>query len=425
MAMVQTLKRPALPSRVNRNPKHPFMLSQKPWQLQPFLCAPVLPGETMTNLLLQARVVTDPILNPLAGWWLEYWFFYVKLTDLEERDLFRQMIIDPENADLSSLRLGAVERWSYSGEGCVPWAKLCLRECVRHFFRNEGETWNTAAIDSIPLVAIGEDRSDVWQSLMMVDDLNAIDVSVSTAGDDAFTMSELEAARREYELLKAHGLMRAMTWEDYLRQAGVTGVATEDPTKPELIRYLREWSYPTNTIDPSNGVPRSAVSWAIAERADKARYFAEPGFILGVCAVRPKVFKRAQVASAAGLMQTSASWLPPMLQDDAWSSLTQHVVASDSGPLPGITDAQGYCFDMRDLLLYGEQFMNFDPTSATAKNLVDLPSASGAREYVDEDDINSMFVSGTADQVRSDGIVHLTIRGRQRDTTPPPGSAIA
>ena len=424
--MVTVLKNPALPKRINRYPKHPFKITNKPWQLQPFMCAPVLPGETMENLLIQSRVVSDPILDPLCGWWLEYYFFYVKLTDLDARDTLTTMIINPDAADVSALQLGAVEPWSYSGEGGIPWSKLALKRIVECFFRNEAETWNTAAIDSIPLIAIGDDKSNVWQSLTMVDDLNAIDVSVSTAGDDAFTMSELEAARREYELLKAHGLMKAMTWEDYLRQSGVKGNAEEiNPHEPELIRYVREWTYPTNTIDPTNGTPRSAVSWAVTERADKNRYFPEPGFIVGITTARPKVYLRNQTSSAAGFMLDSASWLPPMLQDDAWSSLTTHVTTSGSGPLPAITDAQGYAWDVRDLLLYGEQFVNFDPAAVTGRSFVDLPTAAGLREYVDEDDINSIFVSGTSDQIRQDGIVQLTIKGRQRDTTPPPGTPIA
>lgn len=405
--------------RVNRTPKHPFMLAHKPWQLQPFMCAPVLPGETMTNLLLQSRTVTDPVLNPLAGWWLEYWFFYVKLQDLDARDDLMQMIIDPENADIAALKLAANELWSYTAEGGIPWPKLALKRVVEEFFRNEGEAWDSGMIDSVPLAAIGEDKGNWMQSLIMSDDLIAIDVAISTAGDDAFTMSELENARREYELLKLHGLNK-MTWEDYLVQAGVRTAIAEEPHRPELLRYIREWSYPTNTIDPTNGTPRSALSWAVAERGDKNRYFSEPGFILGVTCARPKVFLRGQQGLAAGFMDSSAMWLPPMLADDAWSSLTTHVTTSGSGPLPGITDAQGYKWDMRDLLLYGEQFMNFTPTGTAGKNLVDLPTSAALKDYVDEDDINSMFVSGTADTIRQDGVVHLTIKGRQRDTTPLP-----
>lgn len=420
--MVSVVKAP-LPPRVNRSPRHPFRLSHKPWQIQPMLLAPVLPGETMVNLLLQSRAVSDPILDPICGWWLEYYFFYVKLQDLDARADFIEMIIDPDNADVSALKLSAIEPWSYTAEGGIPWAKLCLKRVVEEYFRKEGETWNTAHIDNIPVAAVAEDRANWMQSIIMVDDLNALDVSVSTAGDDAFTMSELEAARREYELLKAHGLIK-VTWESYLQSSGVRVSQAVDPHKPELLRYMREWTYPSNTVDPSNGTPRSAVSWAVAERADKARVFTEPGFIFGCTVARPKVYLRNQVGSAAGFMNSSAMWLPPMLQDDAWSSLTTHVTTSGSGPVPTITDAQGYAWDMRDLLLYGEQFLNFDPAAVTARSLVDLPNASAGREYVDEDDINSIFVSGTVDQIRQDGVVHLTIKGRQRDTTPTVGSAI-
>lgn len=421
--MAITVARPALPARVNRTPKHPFKLKHKPWQLQPFMCAPVLPGETMTNLLIQSRAVTDPILDPLAGWWLEYYFFYVKLTDLDARDDLTEMIIDPENADLSALKLGAVERWSYTAEGGIPWSKLCLKRVVEEYFRNEGEAWNTAHLDNVPLTAIAEDTSSWMQSLMMSDDLIATDITVSTAGDDAFTMSELEAARREYDLLKAHGLTK-MTWEAYLIQAGVRNALAVEAHKPELLRHVREWTYPVNHIDPSDGAPSSAVSWVIAERGDKARFFPEPGFILGVTCARPKVYYRSQVGQAAGFMDTSAAWLPPMLADDAWSSITTHVTTSGSGPLPNVVDAQGYAWDMRDLYLYGEQFINFDPTAATGVNLVDLPSSTATTEYADEDDVNSLFVSGTADLIKQDGVVHLTIKGRQRDTTPPPGTAL-
>ena len=67
--------------RVTRRPQHTFQLRHRPWEIQPFMLAPVLPGETMQNLLLQARVVTDPIKNPLIGWWCEHYVFYVKHRD--------------------------------------------------------------------------------------------------------------------------------------------------------------------------------------------------------------------------------------------------------------------------------------------------------------------------------------------------------
>ena len=71
-------------SRTPRRPQHTFAIEARPWQLVPFFIAPVLPGETMKNMLFQARIVSDPIKNPLIGWWAEFFFWYVKHRDLNE-----------------------------------------------------------------------------------------------------------------------------------------------------------------------------------------------------------------------------------------------------------------------------------------------------------------------------------------------------
>ena len=71
---VQNVKKMA---RHVRRPSHTFSLNQKPFQIQPFLLAPVLPGETLTNLLYQCRAVTKPITAPLIGWWYEAYFLMV------------------------------------------------------------------------------------------------------------------------------------------------------------------------------------------------------------------------------------------------------------------------------------------------------------------------------------------------------------
>ena len=72
--------------RVPRRPQHTFYLRQVPFTIQPFMIAPVIPGETLQNLSFQARCVTMPVKNPIIGWWCEYYFFYVKLTDLDDRE---------------------------------------------------------------------------------------------------------------------------------------------------------------------------------------------------------------------------------------------------------------------------------------------------------------------------------------------------
>ena len=67
MAVVVNTSAARRTGRVTRSPRHTFQLRHKPFLLQPFMLAPVLPGDTVKNMLLQARAVTSPIANPLVG----------------------------------------------------------------------------------------------------------------------------------------------------------------------------------------------------------------------------------------------------------------------------------------------------------------------------------------------------------------------
>ena len=119
MATVQTAGAYAGTSRKLRHPKHTFNLKVKPWAIQPFMIAPVLPGETMKNLLMQSRVISDPLKSPIVGWWLDYAFFYVKHRDLDTRDFWTDMMLNPEWApDPSVVTTAAAQEW-YTFDGSV------------------------------------------------------------------------------------------------------------------------------------------------------------------------------------------------------------------------------------------------------------------------------------------------------------------
>ena len=95
MAQTVALRDVGRVGRSLRNPAHTWQVRQKPFLLQPICFAPVLPGETLKNLLFQARIVTDPIKNPLIGWWAEYYWFYVKHRDLAGASDFMSMMVNP------------------------------------------------------------------------------------------------------------------------------------------------------------------------------------------------------------------------------------------------------------------------------------------------------------------------------------------
>lgn len=402
-----------------RYPKHPFQVSQLPYHIVPFFIAPVLPGETMKQLMFQARAVTDPIQNPLVGWWLEYYFFYVKLSDLYEREELRQMVLNPAwsptNVTTSQGGTTATDDYYYSGgTGMIDYNTLCYRRVVDEFFRDEDETY---ADHRFADAAAGTPRTyslaqlvgnSAFDSVSLKDDETAQDVTIMTeTGAESITASEIEAGMRLWHQQRLYGITE-LSYEDWLATFGVRA-EQEEVHRPELIRYVREWSYPSNTIDPSNGTARSAVSWTVQERADKARAFREPGFLYGVSVVRPKVYIRAQEGTFSSIMNNYRAWLPPIAQENAaWSRLE---VGTAAGPLQTVVaDADGYIVDIRDLLIYGEQYTN-EPLTATTKNFMDCVAAdlTNVRYPVALADIQELFVTSTSCFLRQDGIVDVSI----------------
>lgn len=397
--------------RVTRTPRHTFVVEHRPFVLQPICIAPVLPGETLDRLTFQSRAVTKPIGNPLIGWWLEYYFFYVKHRDLvdAQADLI-EMVLDPDK-DMSAYEVTADDRFTYARDGQpINWTKMCLERVIDTFFRNEGEPINSGvtSLDGQPLVKISHDS---WaQSAILASQVAPEpDTELVVGADDKITGSEIDSVLRRYQMERAYGYTD-MTYEDWLGTYGVS-TAKERLNEPELIRYIREWQYPSSTIDPTNGVPSSVVSWAAAETADKKRYFKEPGFIVGYTVARPKVYLDNQMGAFAHWMGDAIAWHPAIMRDDPWTSVREY--ASGAGPA-GVTGAN-YFIDLKDGLLYGDQFVSL---IGGTKNSVELPSPTGLNVlYPDKASIDALF-TGTGKYISQDGVVQLSIAGAQEDTTP-------
>jgi hypothetical protein len=394
--------------RVYRRPEHTFYLKTQPFVLQPFLLAPVLPGETLKQMLIQSRVVTDSIKNPLIGWWHEYYIFYVKHRDLAKRDEFVKMALDPAWTPTIGGVLSAARNHSYyHGGNSINWAALCHERVVAEYFRDEGDSWNNYLIDGQPLAKI---NSRNWGESLILE--SNMPVSTVPAATDV-SVPGYEQAYDRWQFMMNNKLTN-MTYEDFLRTYGVR-MTKEEPHKPELLRYIREWSYPTNTVEPTTGVPTSAVSWSFAERADKDRFFKEPGFIYGVTVTRPKVYSSKYIGAGAGWLNDAFSWLPALMKEDAYTSLKKQAFGTNiaiSGP------TSDYWVDVRDLFVYGDQFTNVAET-ATDMNYVALPqNALTNKYYVAQTDIDGLFTTPlTKKYVRQDGIVNLQILGTQLDFT--------
>lgn len=406
--------------RGTRRPTHDFNIRHRPYAITPFYIAPVLPGETLTNLLFQCRAVTDPIQNPIIGWWLEHYFYFVPWRGMPDmQNVLKAMALDPATAT-ASVKRGANSAPFYTFKGGMDFVEECLEVVVEKDFRDEGEAYTLAVNpEGLPKAIVHQDK---WiQSLK----------KASAGADDAELpgVDELEeldilpgfsSHYAQWEMMRDLN-MTDVTFEDWLRAEGVSIPKAEERTgtpqidfEPELVRFSRQWSYPTNTIDPTNGNPASAVSWSVAERADKRRLFKEPGFLFGVSVLRPKVYLGNQKGAAVGTMDSIYNWLPKLLHNEAYTGLRQETFSATDGILQNQTE--NYWWDVADLFVYGDQFVNYAASVASGHALA-LPTATMEKRFVSDADIAAMFKTAGTEFCRQDGRVSASLLSHVRQTT--------
>lgn len=409
MSNVVTLQSLAPRGRKTRSPKHKFQIDARPFQIVPFMIAPVLPAETLTSHYIEAREVTDPVKNALLGWTSEYYVFYVRIRDLDARDTLDDLFIEPTQ-NLSGLAEAKSSAWYHSGSG-VNYMRLALKRITETYFRDEGEAWNNADIGSYPSAQI---RDQAWMDSLT--DTTTLSAGVGDPGA-ATSPEQLDKLMDAYEYLRSMSLMD-MEFDDYLRTFGIS-VPKEQSNKPQLLDQWRDFQYPSNTVEPTTGVPSSACSWVHKRIGRKKWLFKEPGFVIGVHVVRPKVYFSRQFGSMTHLLDQGLSWLPAIMKDSPETSLREFTGgAAGNGPLSDGTTGptNGYWVDMRDLFLYGDQFTNVN-LADTNRGFVALPTAALGFKYPTSAMVDAFF-AGAANTIRSDGFANLSILGMQTDFTP-------
>ena len=406
---------PSRMARRTRSPMHPFNIKTRPFQITPHFIAQVLPGETMKMAMVQAKALTPPLTSTTLGWHFEQFYFYVKLSQLG--DDFKDMVVDPDydavTAGLTSTT--DAERTYFATSATRPgidYVSKCLDAIMPRYFRDDGEALNAGQINSEYAAKITHDS--VIHSLKPSSEYEAaaVDPDVDLDGDATITASEVTNAQRLYLSAMQSGLTDK-SYEDFLRSFGVDVKDPEVQQYPELIRYFRDWTYPTRLVDPADGSPTAACQWAIQERMDKKRYFKEPGFLFGVTVCRPKVYLGNWKGSLTAYLQDGLTWLPGEMLNNVAMGIEKFAAAT--GPLE--TASAEYALDLRDLLLHGEQFLNHAPASANGE--VSLPSADGTNtKYAADSEVQALF-TGTDYDVEVEGVIALRIASHlQGDLTP-------
>lgn len=398
--------------RVMRSPRHPFNVKLYPYELTPFHIQPVLPGETLKNLLLQMRCVSTALDNSLIGHHLEHYFFYVSLRQLADADDVINMLMDTAATGMTTY--ASDNAYMFAKSGAISWLDMCTDAVVEHWFRDEGDTAaHVGSTTGLPMVKWSNYNS--WFDSL----IDNADIETDALTGNAENYEDLAESYAAWEFMRQMQLTE-LSYEDYLKTFGVKPTKAEDPLKPELIRMVKNWTYPTNTVD-GNGNINSQCSWSVQERADKDRFFKEPGFIVGYVVARPKVYLSTQCQSAVSIMDNAFAWLPATMKEKVMASV-QEITAGDTARSPLTLAATGdaypntspYWVDVRDLLVYGDMFVNHsgDYSAVRAEDITDIHG----KKYPLAADLQLLGVSDTL-TYSGDGLVTSKILGTQVDMT--------
>lgn len=388
--------------RKMRSPKHPFYTKSSPFQITPICIVPVWPGETLKSAIVQAKAVSDPLSSTIVGWHAELYFFYCKLTDLDDRDAFRDMVVDPDY-DYSAIDSPTDVAFHYFASGAtrpgINYVSKCLDRIVQCYFRDDDEVPSAATIAGEYAAKIT--TSNLTDSLRPSSEYEAatVDVDVDLDADSTITASEVTKAQLMYQQMLQQGLIDK-SYEDFLASYGIRPDEATEAHKPELLRYSRNWTTPTRIVDPSDGTPVAAVQWALQERLDKDRLFKEPGFIVGISVFRPKVYLKNMKGTLTSYLTNGITWLPGEVLNNVAFGLEKF--ATLTGPLEAATAS--YTLDLRDLMMYGEQFTNVDLSTDTEGNICAVPALDAdTTKYISDADMQSLFAGANYD-IHMDGI---------------------
>lgn len=410
--------------RSYHTPEHQFFVEAKPYVIQPMLIHPVLPGMTLTNMLWQARSQTENIVSQFQGWHLEFYFFYVKLSQLDSAASWiapgTGMLMNPE-FDPTSLANTAMASTYHEDTSSINYVKRCRDVVVREYFRDHGDDETDGLIDTTEPLAMYK-KPGWMDSIALTSELVAASPDLPDDAANA-TIRELQRLEMQWEMLNTMGITD-MTYEDFLATFGMAK-ANVSSKKPEIIRWAKYWQLPATAVDGATGATSTVVSWKVEGRADKDRLFREHGFICGYVVTRPKAFFQTQRTAAVSMLNSAFAWAPKMF-DQAYNGITIRDLADGEGPLASAV-SEGHTVDTKDLFMYGDQFVNAANAAAATSppNFVWSTSHVPTSKFPITGAIDGLFVSAnTTNLVRHDGVVTMGIKMAMKDTTPQSGGRV-
>lgn len=323
------------------------------YSLTPTMFAPVLAGDTIADASVNLRAIL-PLqqFTRTQGAWFEHWFFLVRIGDLEGADAIRAMLINPEAAM------------------AVDWRQLCMNAIWSNYFVDQQlvEVDPNAGIYD-PGILLRNPRTGWWDSVRQV--------GSDFLPDEPAEPNEWEGQWQMYQQLR-RAKLTTKTYEEYLAAQGVNvprplrgelgNATTADPQQqiPELVHYSREFVYPQVSMAPSTGgsiAPAATLQWFIQDKLRRGRFCSEPGFLVGCCAVRSKVYTRTRSAAGDTVgssydpldhLQDADGWMPIDMDTDPHTALVTDPGLWFPAESGGSEEDREYVFDRREPFLFGQ-----------------------------------------------------------------------
>lgn len=364
--------------RVRRNPMFPTAGIMVPFGLYPLAAFPLNAGDTLENLSMSGRFISQPIKHPINGAWFEQWIAAVPLS----------LINSAFFTDLAPVTTGftaaADQPRYFTKAGGLDLIKRAYDLVVAEYFTRVGAT--PPVNDGVTMLPrMGVD----WTENLMLKP-SALNVSL-------LPMQGVNTALTGIDLESERALIESSDYRDWVQQFGVKDPARND-IRPRILRYLRNWSLPQNVIDPASGSPRSAFYWSPTLKLEKRMRAPEPTIVLVLGAWRPQMFSDYLPQSYLSRMAGIKEWLPPH-NEAAWSPIQGNDPLFKAGF--GVV-GDNLIFDRSDIWSRGEQFINCLP--ADSPYPVPVSTSTGVPggqdqmrgKYPTAADINALFVTTTA-----------------------------
>lgn len=325
--------------RITRTPRFPVNTNGKFGAASPVAKIWVNPGETLNRLKFKARVQSSPIAKPLAGAYVDTWFFYVPHS--VSWDGWHDFALSGTGTVTHTSAATALSRPFFKA-GASTREKLyesAYTEIMNIYFRGKGDVAHSVGGGLAQLPAC-----DITGERMALEDEDAIDQTINVSSG---TLSLKEVSEKFAELRRLRKIEEWSTsYVDYLKRFGVNSKQLST-IEPEMLGHVRKWVYPSKTISQSDGTTVQSYFCDIDMRLDKRRFFPEHGYIVGISSIRPKIV--VEGSDTFDEFFVSSHGHIPMLD---MSPEARRVQTSSAINMPSYNEEQTY--NMANLLKYGQ-----------------------------------------------------------------------